>query len=153
MVSSIGSFSSLGSTQGMDTHLNASSLTADQQSQIQEILSQYDASNVSEDDAKAIFEAFRKAGIRPAKGMKETIEAAGFDAEDLRTKGLGDPPARSGMVPPSKEDFNLDALQKMEEILSHYDMSSITEDQMTQLMKQLDKAGLLQTGSTLDIQA
>lgn len=152
MVSSIGSFYPMAAAQNTDARLDTTSLTTDQQKQIRDILSQYDPSNVSEDDAKNIFDAFRKAGINPAKGMKEAIEAAGFDAENLRAKGLGDRPDQAGQIAhPKREDFNLDALQKMEEILSQYDMSRITEEQMKQLMEQLDSAGLLQTGNALDV--
>jgi hypothetical protein len=62
-------------------------LTGIQRSSIQSILSKYDADNLSLEDAKAINQAFKAEGIRPSRGMKETIEAAGFDTGALKPQG------------------------------------------------------------------
>lgn len=56
------------------------------------ILSNYDPSTLTIDDAKAINRAFREAGIRRGAGQKEAIEAAGFDPETIRA--LDPPPDR-----------------------------------------------------------
>ena len=94
MVSSI---QGTGMTAGMNPMRSMQSLTDEQKQTIADILSQYDPENITEEDAKAIFQAFKDAGITPAKGMKEAIEAAGFDAEDLRSKGM---PEKGGKMPP-----------------------------------------------------
>ena len=73
-----------GSMMGPRGQFNSQPLTEDQKTQIQTILSQYDPKNVTAEDAKSIFQAFRDAGIKPARGMKEVIETAGFDADALR---------------------------------------------------------------------
>ena len=130
-------------------------LTDDQKSTITDILSQYDPENVSEEDAKAIFQAFKDAGITPAKGMKEVIEAAGFDADDLRSKGVSD----QGMMPPpppqnsSANSINLSALQSLQEILSQYDLTNLSESDQTSLISQLEDSGLVFPGSVIDIKS
>ena len=53
-----------------------------------DILSQYDPENITDEDAKAIFQAFKDAGITAAKGMKRSDRGGRFDAEDLRSKGM-----------------------------------------------------------------
>jgi hypothetical protein len=77
----------VGSMMGLDRQINTTPLTDDQKSQMQEILSQYDSSHVTTEDARSIMQAFRDAGIKPARGMKETIQAAGFDTKELLEKG------------------------------------------------------------------
>jgi len=130
-------------------------LTDDQKSTITDILSQYDPENVSEEDAKAIFQAFKDAGITPAKGMKEVIEAAGFDAEDLRSKGTSD----QGMMPPpprqnsSANSINLSALQSLQEILSQFDLANLSESDQSSLISQLEDSGLVFPGSVIDIKS
>ena len=94
MVSSIQGLGSVFSSMG--TSMKMTELTDDQKSTISDILSNYDPDTVTEEDAKEIFQAFKDAGINPAKGMKEAIEAAGFDAEQLRTWGMGDTSSTSG---------------------------------------------------------
>jgi hypothetical protein len=81
--------------QGQDS---GRALTADQAAKVKEILSAYDPDNLTAETAKAINEAFRQAGIRPGPGMKEAIEAAGFDADKLRQLA---PPPQGG---PDSED-------------------------------------------------
>jgi len=129
-------------------------LTDDQKSTISDILSQYDASDVSDEDAKAIFQAFKDAGITPAKGMKEAIEAAGFDADDLRSRGMSD----QGMPPPppqstSSSSINLSALQSLQEILSQYDLNDLSETDQNSLTSALELSGFIYPGSVIDIKS
>jgi hypothetical protein len=130
-------------------------LTEEQTSKIADILSQYDPENVSDEDAKAIFQAFKDAGITPAKGMREAIEAAGFDAEDIRSRGMGD----QGMMPPpppqssSSKGVNLSALQSLQEILSQYDLTNLSESDQSSLTSQLQELGFISTGSVIDIKS
>jgi len=77
----------VGSMTGLDRQINTTPLTDAQKGQMQEILSKYDSSRVTTEDARSIMQSFRDAGIKPARGMKETIQAAGFDANELLEKG------------------------------------------------------------------
>ncbi len=53
------------------------SLTDEQKAQVAEILSQYEAFSLTAEDAQAINNAFREAGIRQGPGQQEAIEDAG----------------------------------------------------------------------------
>ena len=128
-------------------------LTEDQQSKIQTILSQYDPENVSTEDAKAIFQAFSDAGIKPARGMKETIEAAGFDAEDLRIKGMpeGERPQRA--KDSSRSGIDLSTLQSLQDLLSQFDLKNLSDDNANNLSIKLQELGLMNSGSLIDLKS
>ncbi|MCX6935945.1 MAG: Spy/CpxP family protein refolding chaperone, partial [Verrucomicrobia bacterium] len=59
-------------------------LTAVQQEQVKAILSKYDARTLTADQAKAIHEAFRQAGLRGGPQINDAVKAAGFDPDRLR---------------------------------------------------------------------
>jgi hypothetical protein len=58
---------------------NAENLSNAQKAQVKAILSKYDAKALTAEQAKAIHEAFRQAGLRGGPAMADTIKAAGFD--------------------------------------------------------------------------
>ena len=130
-------------------------LTSAQKSTVQDILSNYDPENITEEDAQEIFAAFEEAGISPMKGMKEAVEEAGFDAEDLRTKaGIEGPPPPPAGPPPAEQtssSIDIEALQTLQSILDGYDLTALSEEDQQSLTEQLLSAGLLQTGSTMDL--
>jgi hypothetical protein len=150
------------SMSGLSNLFEAKTLTDEQKTKIEEILSNYDADSITADDAKEIFEAFKEAGITPSKGMKEAIDAAGFDAEELRSLAgfdqAGPPPP-----PPSSEiqstststSLNSSTLQSLQTILNDYDLTALSEDQQSELLTRLQDAGLLQytSGLSIDISA
>jgi len=80
--------------------------------------------------------------------MKEAIEEAGFDAEELRSLGMSQFESMGGY---SSQGINTSALQSLQSILNGYDLSSITSDQKSALYTQLQTAGLLQSGSVINI--
>lgn len=131
------------------------SLTTEQQEKIASILSEYDPENLTEEDAQSIFEAFEEAGIKPGPGMKEAIEAAGFDAEELRSLA---PPPENGSAPPppsanSSSGVDREALGTLQEILDQYDFSDMSSESESALIEQLQSSGLLVQGNILDISA
>lgn len=145
------------SMSGMSTMFSAKTLTDEQKTKIEEILSNYDADSITEEDAQAIFEAFKEAGITPCAGMKEAIEAAGFDAEELRTlagenQAPPPPPPASGAQSTS---LNQSALQSLQTILNDFDLTELSEEEQSELLTRLQEAGLLQytSGLTIDISA
>jgi phosphatidylethanolamine-binding protein (PEBP) family uncharacterized protein/Spy/CpxP family protein refolding chaperone len=69
-------------------------LTEVQKQQVKAILSKYDANTFTADQAKAIHEAFRQAGLRGGPAMADTLKAAGFDPDKLRD--LAPPPGAVG---------------------------------------------------------
>jgi len=80
-------------------------LTPEQTAKIKSILSQYNAATLTAEDAKAIHEKFREAGIHGGPETGKAIIAAGFDPEKLKT--LAPPPAndrKNGPKPPTTEE-------------------------------------------------
>ncbi|MEI6562875.1 MAG: Spy/CpxP family protein refolding chaperone [bacterium] len=69
-------------------------LTAEQTAKVTAILSKYDPNTLTADQAKAIHEAFRKAGLWGGSAMCDAIKAAGFDPDKLRD--LAPPPGQKG---------------------------------------------------------
>lgn len=68
-------------------------LTKEQKEKIKAILSNYDAATLTANDAKAIHEAFRNAGLRMEHAVEEVIKEAGFNPDQL--KELAPPPGRN----------------------------------------------------------
>jgi len=167
MVSSISSSSSMISSleQLSSSRTPVSTLTDDQKSTISDILSNYDADNISEDDAKEIWQAFQDAGIKPQAGMKEAIESAGFDADNIRTLATGEtaPTGAAGGTPPppppdgggfgSSSSISATDLSTLKDILSNYDLSNLSSDDQTNLLSQINAAGLSSLGNLIDLKS
>lgn len=58
-------------------------LTDEQKEKVKAILSHYNAATLTANDAKAIHEAFREAGLRGGPAAEEAIREAGFNPEKL----------------------------------------------------------------------
>ncbi len=79
-----------GAARGGERPRSEESLTDAQQAQVKAILAKYDAKSLTTEQAKAIHEAFRQAGMRGGPAMNDTVKAAGFDPDKLRD--LAPPP-------------------------------------------------------------
>ncbi len=82
-------------------------LTDELKGKVAAILSNYDPTNLSVADAKAINNAFREACVRPGPGQKAAIEAAGFDPQKISS--LDPPPEKAGRSerPHKRNDSNV----------------------------------------------
>ena len=84
---------------------NPPALTVEQKAKIKTILSAYNPSTLTADQAKAIHGKFREAGVHAGPEMKQTIIEAGFDPDKLRDL---DPPSMNEkdgkQKPPAKEE-------------------------------------------------
>ncbi|NKF50858.1 hypothetical protein G3R49_09825 [Shewanella sp. WXL01] len=115
--------------------MQTASLSEDQKSLIEATLSEYDADNLSQDDALAITETFKEAGINPSKALATTMEEYGFDA-----KAIGDlagvtppppPPKDSGMSEMNITDEMLESLNSL--INEYYSDNQSDEDKASTL--------------------
>ena len=140
----------VGSMYGNRTFPTPHPLTDEQKSQVQSILSQYDPSNVSAEDAKNIFKAFREADIRPGPDLKNAISAAGFDAGNLRSiarpEGHGYGHHHGAASGPGNR-VNMSTLQSLQSILNQYDLTNMSPDQEKEILSKLNDAGLRGIGS------
>ena len=99
MVGSVSSSSSILSTLSTSTSSQTSQLSSTQKESITSILSQYDGSSLSQEDAVNIVNSFEEAGITPSKEFADELESLGFDAQEIG--GLaGVSGNQEGMPPP-----------------------------------------------------
>ncbi|MFK2821959.1 hypothetical protein ACH5BK_03140 [Arcobacter sp. YIC-80] len=99
----IDSLSALGSYSytSQSTNKNTSeSLSLEQQETIQNILSNYDSSNLTNADASDIVNAFKEANIQPSKSFENTLDSLGFDAKQIGDLAGVTPHGQGGMPPP-----------------------------------------------------
>jgi hypothetical protein len=131
-------------------------LSDEQKKTVQDILSNYDSSKITTEDAKKIFKSFEEAGIRGG-GLREVISAAGFDADavwSLAHDGQkpGKPPQGPG-GPGGSSKVDSAMLQTLQSILNQFDLSAMTEDKEQELFSQLTDSGLLKSGSVINLGA
>lgn len=78
-------------------------LTPEQEAIVQEILSQYNPSALTAEDAQAIHEAFRQAGLRGGPAMRKIVEQSGFDFDQLRELAPNKNPPRMNVANPPQD--------------------------------------------------
>lgn len=130
------------------------SMTEEQKSAAEEILSKYDPENLSEEDANAIKEELREAGIKPSRELGTLIEESGFDPEQFRP--AGPPPGGPGGPGKPGGSENLvseEGLKTLAEILEEYDVENLSEDDLTAIQAKLTEAGFYGQGSVVDLGA
>jgi hypothetical protein len=156
MVSGIQGFQAMGQMRPMGGMQGPRQLSSDDKQKVQDLLSQYDPTSITADDAKELFKSFEEAGIK-GPGLREAISEAGFDADQVWSLAHDgqkppQPPQGSGMGG-GKDSINTTALQSLQNILSQYDLSSLSSDDETNLFTQLSNAGFMKSGSILDLNA
>ena len=82
-----------GVERGGDRSSQTENLTDAQKAQVKGLLSKYDANALTAEQAKAIHEAFRQAGLHGGPALNDTVKAAGFDPDKLRD--LAPPPGQA----------------------------------------------------------
>lgn len=164
MMSSIQGTGSLGGIDSFPPPPQSRPLTDDQKSLVQSTLAEHDAENLTADDAREILDTFRQAGIRPGRELRQAIQDAGFDEKKLldlaRPEGAPEGGPQGGPQGPrsnhgarSSSNVDLSALQSLQSILNNYDLSSISDEDETNLLSQLNSAGLVRTGYMIDLSA
>jgi hypothetical protein len=81
---------------------DGAALSDEQKSTVSDILSSYDAENLTESDAQAITEQLKNAGIAPSKSLETAMTEAGFDSKslaELAGKERPAPPSSSKNLP------------------------------------------------------
>ncbi|MBU0924421.1 hypothetical protein KKG81_06000 [bacterium] len=127
MISGISSSSAVyASTSASSTSRTQSSLSTDQTDLISSILSNYDASSLSEEDAQSIVAAFQDAGISPSKELESAMDEAGFSAQEVgQLAGVG--PRGGGGMPPPPPSEEIDSVSSiLDSLLSTDDDASST---------------------------
>jgi hypothetical protein len=165
-INSIGGASSTTSFQR-----TSQTLSEEQKTKLNEIVSKYDSSNISTEDAKSMMEELRSEGIGPGKETAAALTSAGFEMEKMRPEGAkGKPPEGMKGPPPggkggpkgpekgqsessSSGSIDAESLKTLKSILEQYDLSELSDDDQQSLMAQLENAGLIEPGMLLDTSA
>lgn len=157
MMSSIQGSGSMGGIGAFPPPPSSRPLTEEQTSLIQSTLAEYDAESLTAEDAKEILNTFREAGIKPGKELRQAIEDAGFDEKELlelaKPEGGPQGPRGGRGIQQSSSGIDVSALRSLQDILSQYDLSSLTADDESELLNQLNNSGLVRTGYMIDLSA
>eukprot|EP00033_Pygsuia_biforma_P003999 GCRY01004379.1.p1 GENE.GCRY01004379.1~~GCRY01004379.1.p1 ORF type:complete len:210 (-),score=7.65 GCRY01004379.1:108-671(-) len=91
-----------------------SGLTSDEYSTVRSVLSNYDSSNLSNQDAVEITQAFDEANIQPSRQLNNFMDSLGFDAQQIGQLASVLPQS----VQASNQSNSLDEFKKEEEALN-----------------------------------
>ena len=86
MISSISSgldYSSILSSASSSSSSSKNSLSYDQQQSLDDILSNYDSSTLTQDDALSIIASLQEAGINPSTKLDDAMASLGFDSAEI----------------------------------------------------------------------
>ncbi|TMO81283.1 hypothetical protein CWC16_04525 [Pseudoalteromonas sp. S3776] len=150
MINSIGSSASFMAQQSSQV----SALTTEQTEFVKETLAEFDAQNLSTEDAQSIQAAFEEQGISPTKELADLMSELDFDA-----KSIGDAGRPEGQHPPpppqnALESVNTDeVVSYLDELLTEYSSQLSDEDKESILSSVQEKFGLSEGDSLLNVTA
>lgn len=148
MINSIGSSSSLIAQQR--SHVSA--LTTEKTDFVKETLAEYDAENLSTEDAQSIQAAFEEQGISPTKELADLMSELEFDA-----KSIGDAGRPEGQRPPPQNSLESvgteEVVSYLDELLEEYSSQLSDEDKESILSSVQEKFNLSEGDSLLNVTA
>lgn len=155
MLDSIGSSGFMPPPPPSSSSSTAASLTSDQQSLIEETLANYDADNLSAEDAQSIVDSFSEAGITPSAEFAEALEASGFDAREIGSlANVGGSDSGRPPPPPSDSESGVD-LSSIVDYLDELGTDTSAEDASTSSLaaKLAEQFGLSEGQSLINVTA
>jgi len=150
MINSIGSSASFMTQQSSQV----SALTSEQTEFVKETLAEFDAQNLSTEDAQSIQAAFEEQGISPTKELADLMSELDFDA-----KSIGDAGRLEGQRPPPPPQNSLgsvdtdEVVSYLDELLTEYSSQLSDEDKESILSSVQEKFGLSEGDSLLNVTA
>lgn len=88
----------------MQQNSQQQTLSDEQKATVNDILSNYDAESMTQQDFEEISQQFGEAGIAPSESLKTTIEEAGYDFSEFLAAREANGPMQGGMPPPPPRD-------------------------------------------------
>ena len=120
-------------------------ISAEQGAQLTELLSNYDAENLSPSDAEALVSDIRELGIRPGRELAAALNEEGFDARELADRAGVERPRRD------KAEHTRPFEAAINEILNDFDLSNLSKEDKTELRTRLQEAGFGSKQNAVDI--
>ena len=133
-----------------------SQLTSDQQSIIEETLAQYDADNLTEQDAMDIVDAFAQSDIEPSAQFAKILSESGFDAREIGDMAKGSESGNAGGRPPGPGPDQQSSEMSLGSIVDFLDSLSADEStaSSTSIAAELaSKFGLTEGQSLINVTA
>lgn len=154
MINPMGSNIQMSSQSAMPAKQGA--MTAEQKSQVSDILDQYSVDSLSSDDASSIVNSFEELGITPSQELEQVMADKGFDARSVGDKaGLQEPGDGRMPPPPPKNEVSNSAemVSFLEEILESYGEQLSDDDKDSILTAVQEKFGMDDSDSLIHVKA
>lgn len=138
----------------------AAKLTTEQSDFVKETLAEFDAENLTEENAQSIQAAFKEQGIEPTKELADLMSELEFDAKSIgdagRVEGQRPPPPPPPPPPPQNSLESVDTdevVSYLDELLTEYSSQLSDEDKELILASVQEKFGLSEGDSLLNVTA
>lgn len=138
----------------------STNISNEQKNLIETTLAEYEASNLSANDASEIVSIFSEAGIQPGKELENALKDAGFDAREIGSLAASQNQGNTQSMPPppaqnlTESGINQSNLLILQAILEKYqDLSNLNSQDQAQLSQELQEAGLLEPGALINTQS
>jgi len=136
------------------------SLTEEQQTFITDTLAEFNADELSEEDALGIIEMFSEANIQPGAALEKAMSSAGFDAKSIGDIAAASDSGRPPPPPPPKQSTDeissmVDYLAELlEETLAASESETLSdEDKQAILAQVFDKFNMEPSESIINTSA
>lgn len=153
MINPMGSNIQMSSQSAMPAKQEA--MTADQKSQVSDILDQYSVDSLSSDDASSIVKSFEELGITPGQELEQVMADKGFDAKSVGDMAGLQEPGEGRVPPPPKNEVSNSAemVSFLEEILESYGEQLSDDDKDSILTAVQEKFGMDDSDSLIHLKA
>lgn len=131
--------------QSMFQSQESDSLTEEEISALEEILSSYDTENLSEEEQASMMAEIEAAGIEPSQELGQILNEAGVTPPEKAggVEEMGPPPP-----PPESEDS--EEASSIRDLLSKYDSGEIDEDELATQVSGIKETMTESTGVLID---
>ena len=126
------------------------SLTEEQQTFITDTLAEFNADELSEEDALSIIEMFSQADIQPGAALEKAMSSAGFDAKNLGDIAAASDSSRPPPPPPPKQSS--DEISSMADYLAELLEETLAASQSENLSDEDKQAILAQVFDKFNIE-
>ncbi|MDR3627848.1 MAG: hypothetical protein P4L45_13485 [Ignavibacteriaceae bacterium] len=159
MVSSISSTSSSLYTSSTSS---SSTLTDDLKKKLDDILSNYDSSNLTADSTKSLMDALKSSGVQPSKAVKDYLSSKGFDIKPpqgppppdslsgLSSTSLSSSSSSSSTSSSSGSNSTSSLPGYLQDFITKEEAGTVTQDDINSLISSLQNSGQNTTGVLID---